>query len=79
MYQEINSFTKIGMIKDIRQYCQNKYGITPGLRVSRDLADDIFSTALSDVYSNLEKAIAAAKEHGMTYSQIEAKVSLSFD
>ena len=71
MYQEVKGFSNISMIKDIREYCQNKYGITPGLKVSKDLADDIFRVAKENTETEFRAAIRAAKSFGYQISELE--------
>ena len=78
MYQEVKGFTKINMIKDIREYCQNKYGITPGLKVSKELADDIFRVAKENTETEFRAAIRAAKYFGYQFSELESFLNSEF-
>ena len=78
MYQEVKGFGKIPMIKDIREYCQNKYGITPGLKVTKDLADDIFRVAGENTVTEFRDAIRAAKSFGYQFSDLENFLNSEF-
>ena len=71
MYQEIKGYGKINMIKAIREYCLNTFGVTPGLKVSKDLADDIFRIETENKATELRNIIASARNFGYTFEQVE--------